>query len=137
MSGPLYEFFGHYRPPFLVLAVPTVLMLFAFIRFLPDTRKSSGSPSLSVYLRLFKDRDIWKIYMATFCSLYGFWAAATWGPTFLQAERGSRSPAPPLHRTHRALRASWRGSGADSPTARPQKNRIDRSSGERARRSFC
>ncbi len=88
VSGPLYEFFGHYRPPFLVLAVPTVLMLFAFIRFLPDTRNSSGSPSLSVYLRLFKDRDIWKINMATFCSLYGFWAAATWGPTFLQAERG-------------------------------------------------
>ena len=88
VSGPLYEFFGHYRPPFLVLAVPTVLMLFAFIRFLPDTRNSSGSPSLSVYLCLFKDRDIWKINMATFCSLYGFWAAATWGPTFLQAERG-------------------------------------------------
>lgn len=88
VSGPLYEFFGHYRPPFLVLAVPTLLMFFAFIRFLPDTRNSAGSPSLSVYLRLFRDRDIWKINMATFCSLYGFWAAATWGPTFLQAERG-------------------------------------------------
>ena len=88
VSGPLYEFFGHYRPPFLVLAVPTVLMLFAFVRFLPDTRNAGGSPSLSVYKRLFRDRDIWKINMATFCSLYGFWAAATWGPTFLQAERG-------------------------------------------------
>ena len=88
VSGPLYEFFGHYRPPFLVLAVPTVLMFFAFLRFLPDTRNIGGSPSLSVYKRLFRDRDIWKINMATFCSLYGFWAAATWGPTFLQAERG-------------------------------------------------
>jgi MFS family permease len=88
VSGPLYEFFGHYRPPFLVLAVPTVLMLFAFVRFLPDTRNTGGSPSLSVYKRLFRDKDIWKINTATFCSLYGFWAAATWGPTFLQAERG-------------------------------------------------
>lgn len=87
-SGPLYEFFGDYRQPFLVLAVPTVLMLFAFVRFLPDARPSAASPSLSVYGRLFRDRDIWKINAATFCSLYGFWTAATWGPTFLQVERG-------------------------------------------------
>ncbi len=87
-SGPLYEFFGNYRQPFLVLAVPTVLMLPAFFRLLPDAESTAGSPPLSVYLRLFRDRDIWKINMATFCSLYGFWTAATWGPTFLQAERG-------------------------------------------------
>jgi MFS family permease len=86
VSGPLYEFFGDYRPPFLVLAVPTVFMLLAFHRFLPNIR-SAVSPSFDAYKRLFRDRDIWKINLATFCSLYGFWAAATWGPTFLQVER--------------------------------------------------
>lgn len=86
-SGPLYHFFGSYRTPFVFLAVPTLLMLLVFARFLPAGRTGS-SPSLSAYKKLFRDRDIWKINLASFTSLYGFWAAATWGPTFLQAERG-------------------------------------------------
>ena len=86
VSGPLYEAFGNYRAPFLLLSVPTVLMLAAFSRLVPDVR-SGRSPSRADYARLFRDADIWKISLATFCSLYGFWVAATWGPTFLQAER--------------------------------------------------
>jgi MFS family permease len=86
VSGPLYQFFGNYRTPFLLLAVPTALMLPLFKKYLPDV-KNESSPSLGVYKKLFRDRDIWKINIATFTSLYGFWAAATWGPTFLQAER--------------------------------------------------
>ena len=86
MSGPVYEFFGSYRAPFLLLTIPTVLMIFFFLKKLPDVR-SAASPSWEVYKRLFRDRDLWKINLATFTSLYGFWVAATWGPTFLQAER--------------------------------------------------
>lgn len=87
VSGPLYHFFGSYRTPFVFLAVPTFLMLPVFARFLPAGR-TGASPSLTAYKKLFRDRDIWKINLASFTSLYGFWAAATWGPAFLQAERG-------------------------------------------------
>ena len=87
VSGPLYQFFGSYRSPFILLAVPSVLVIFMFMKYLPDVR-NDVSPSFAAYGRLFRDRDIWKINLATFTSLYGFWAAATWGPTFLQAERG-------------------------------------------------
>ncbi len=86
-SGPLYHFFGNYRTPFVFLAVLTLIMLPVFVKFLPPGR-AGGSPSLAAYKKLFCDKDIWKINLASFTSLYGFWTAATWGPTFLQAERG-------------------------------------------------
>ena len=86
MSGPVYEFFGSYRAPFLLLTIPTALMIALFLKKLPDVR-NPDSPSWKTYKRLFRDRDLWKINIATFTSLYGFWVAATWGPTFLQAER--------------------------------------------------
>ena len=86
MSGPVYEFFGSYRAPFLLLTIPTALMIALFLKKLPDVR-NPDSPSWKTYKRLFRDRDLWKINIATFTSLYGFWVAATWGPTFLQIER--------------------------------------------------
>lgn len=48
VSGPLYQFFGNYRTPFLLLAVPTALMLPLFKKYLPDV-KNESSPSLAVY----------------------------------------------------------------------------------------
>mgnify|MGYP002407255703 CR=1 FL=1 len=86
-SGPLYAAFGNYRVPFLILAIPAFLMLPLFRRYIPQVRQPAP-PSLAAYAALFRDRDIWTINLATFCSLYGFWVAATWGPTFLQVERG-------------------------------------------------
>lgn len=86
VSGPLYQLFGDYRTLFLIFSIPTVFMLLLFEKHLPDVRNTTSS-SLAAYKKLFRDRDIWKINLATFTSLYGFWAAATWGPTFLQAER--------------------------------------------------
>lgn len=86
-SGPLYNYFGNYRMPFVFLAIPTLLMLPVLAKFLPPGQAGS-SPSLAAYKKLFQDRDIWKINIASFTSLYGFWAAATWGPSFLQSERG-------------------------------------------------
>lgn len=86
-SGPLYAIFGNYRIPFLILAFPAFLILLLFQRYIPHVRQPDP-PSLAAYIALFRDRDIWTINLATFCSLYGFWVAATWGPTFLQVERG-------------------------------------------------
>ena len=87
VSGPVFEWSGSFRAPFLILGIPTLLMLFVFRKYIPET-KSGAQPSLSEYARLLKDPDIWKINLATFASLYGFWVAVTWGPTFLKAERG-------------------------------------------------
>lgn len=87
MSGPVYNLLGSYKAPFLILSIPTFAMIFIFSRYLPSI-KDPDTPALRDYLALFRDKDLWKINFATFTSLYGFWVAMTWGPTFLKAERG-------------------------------------------------
>lgn len=87
MSGPVYEAVGSYRLPFLILSVPTLAMAILVYFLLPKV-KCDSIPSLKDYLALFRDMDIWKINFATFTSLYGFWVAMAWGPTFLKVERG-------------------------------------------------
>lgn len=86
-GGFLYELFLDVRAPLLVMAVPTVLMFFFFYKYLPET-KGMPSPAWSQYRAILLDWDLWRINMATFTALYGFWVAVTWGPTFLKVERG-------------------------------------------------
>ncbi len=87
MSGPVYEAVGSYRLPFLLLSIPTLAMVF-LVKFLLPKVERAPTPSLKDYLALFGDMDIWKINFTTFTSLYGFWVAMAWGPTFLKVERG-------------------------------------------------
>lgn len=87
MSGPVYNSMGSYKAPFLILSIPTFAMILVFNKMLPSI-KDPNTPDLKDYLALFKDKDLWKINFATFTSLYGFWVAMTWGPTFLKIERG-------------------------------------------------
>jgi len=87
LSGPVYEAMGNFRLPFLILSVPTFAMIAIIHFFLPKV-KCAPTPALKDYLALFRDMDIWKINFATLASLYGFWLAMAWGPTFLKVERG-------------------------------------------------
>ena len=86
-GGFLYEMFQDVRAPLLVMAIPTVLMLVLFFRYLPET-KGMPSPAWAQYKAILLDWDLWRINLATFTALYGFWVAVTWGPTFLKVERG-------------------------------------------------
>lgn len=87
MSGPVYEWLGSWRAPFLLLSVPTFLMLGWFQLSVPAVR-SPGSPTWRDYRAILADRELWLINIVTFTALYGFWVAVTWGPTFLKLERG-------------------------------------------------
>jgi len=87
MSGPVYEWLGNWRAPFLLLSVPTFLMLGWFHLSVPAVR-SAGSPTWRDLRAILADRELWLINIATFAALYGFWVAMTWGPTFLKLERG-------------------------------------------------
>jgi len=86
-GGVLYDLFQSIRLPILLVAFPTVLMWFLFYRYLPDTT-GAPTPSWSQYRAILLDWDLWRINLATFTALYGFWVAVTWGPTFLKVERG-------------------------------------------------
>ncbi len=85
-AGPVYLMTGNWRAPFLVLAVPTIIMALVFlvgVRDLPATRKSGTGLGEVV-----RDRNLMGLNLAGFCSLYGFWVVLTWGPSFFQGERG-------------------------------------------------
>ena len=86
-GGTLYEMFQSIRVPILVVALPSVLILFLFYRYLPDTA-GAPTPKLAQYRAILLDWDLWRINLTTFTALYGFWVAVTWGPTFLKVERG-------------------------------------------------
>lgn len=87
ISGPIYEAMNSYRAPFIILSIPTFLVIILFYFKMPDIRGSSQI-SWQQYRKILTDKDLWLINFTTFTALYGFWVAVTWGPTFLKVERG-------------------------------------------------
>jgi MFS family permease len=86
-GGILYEMFQSLRLPILLVALPTVFMWYLFYKYLPDT-VGMPTPAWGQYRAILTDWDLWRINLAAFTALYGFWIAVTWGPTFLKVERG-------------------------------------------------
>lgn len=87
MSGPVYEALASFRAPFIILSIPTLLMLFYFYKAVPSV-KNSTTLGWQDYKDVLKDKELWLINAATFMALYGFWVALTWGPTYLKIEKG-------------------------------------------------
>jgi MFS family permease len=87
VSGPVYSYLDSYQAPFLLLCIPTFLML-AFFQFAVPEVKSAVTPSWAEYKAVLADKQLWLINIISFCALYGFWVAVAWGPTFLKLERG-------------------------------------------------
>lgn len=87
MSGPVYAWLGSYRAPFILLSLPTFLMIAWFWRALPNIR-GAAAPTWADYKRVLCDRDLLLINAGTLLALYGFWVLMTWGPAFLKVERG-------------------------------------------------
>ena len=86
MSGPVYDALGSYRAPFIILSIPTLLMLIAFQRTLPNIQ-GTVSPGWKDYKKVLFDKDLLLINLGTLMALYGFWVLITWGPYFLKVER--------------------------------------------------
>lgn len=88
-----------WRTPFLVFAVPTIIVGIIIWLAIKDykvekpTNNSIDAPK-SVPLKQLFSKDLTISYVVAFCSLYGFFVALTWLPFFLQTERnlmGSQS----------------------------------------------
>jgi len=86
LAGPFYQATGSWRMPFLILAVPTVLVALLFHL---QVREVQLSARRSVPLwGLLRDRTLLCMNLSGFCVLYGWWVLLTWGPVFFQTERG-------------------------------------------------
>ena len=81
----LYTVSGSWHLPFLVLAFPAVAMAAVFQFFLRDL---PPAPRARIFpVELLRHRDFMALTIAEFCSLFGFWTAIVWGPSFFQSER--------------------------------------------------
>lgn len=87
ISGPVYEYMNDFRAPFILMSIPTFLVIGLYYLKMPNIR-GAGQPSLQEYKKILKDKDLWRINFVMFTALYGFWVAMTWGPTFLAVEKG-------------------------------------------------
>lgn len=87
VSGPVYEALGDFHAPFVLMSIPTFLMLPYFSKSLPNI-KGDRTPTWQDYKAILRDKQLWLINAATFTALYGFWVAITWGPTYLKVEKG-------------------------------------------------
>lgn len=86
VSGPVYDVLGSYRAPFIILSIPTFLILIYFLRAIPNIR-GAISPAWAEYKKVLFDKDLMLINLGTLLALYGFWVWITWGPSFLKVER--------------------------------------------------
>lgn len=88
VAGPLYTLSHSWRLPFVALGLPTLLIPLTFLRAIPGDLHEVSHLASVPWRRLLTDRDLMSLNLASFASLYGFWVVITWGPTFLQSERG-------------------------------------------------
>jgi MFS family permease len=85
LAGPLYHTTGSWRMPFLILAVPTLLVAVLFqraIREVPVSRRRDVP-----IVALLRDPTLLRMNLSAFCVLYGWWVLLSWGPVFFQSER--------------------------------------------------
>lgn len=91
-----------WRPPFIILSVPTVLTGLAFWLFVKEPRRAvtaaagQGPAPVSEAGRP-EHKNPWSrnlvlLYALNFCSLYGFFVVLTWLPSYLQTARGYGGP---------------------------------------------
>lgn len=85
-AGPLYLVTASWRAPYTVMALPTLGLALLFtlaVRPVPVQSQSAWGT-----WQIVRDPTLLCLNAIGFCSLYGFWVAVTWGPTFFQTERG-------------------------------------------------
>jgi len=85
-AGPIFEYFNSWRMPFLILSIPTIILAVVYQLVLRECKPTPKKKSPLAWM--FRERNLMLITVASFGSQYGFWTVVTWGPTFLQTERG-------------------------------------------------
>ncbi len=86
LAGPFYQATGSWRLVFLFLAVPTFAAAALYQGLVREVRVPVRR-SLSL-AAMFRDPTLFRMNLAGFCVLYGWWVVLSWGPTFFQTERG-------------------------------------------------
>lgn len=89
----------HWSTPFLIIAIPTMIvgLLFLTLKEHVHTENDSSSPILKgnsasqsnhQIREIFTNRNLILTFFLCFCSIYAYFVVLTWLPQFLQVERG-------------------------------------------------
>ncbi|NOI65388.1 MFS transporter [Vibrio sp. 99-8-1] len=90
-SWLVYDLGFTWRMPFYVMAVPTIvvgILIWFFVKEKKKSVDSSEQVEKTSFLELIKDKNLLRVYVTVFCSLFGFFVILTWLPYYLQSERG-------------------------------------------------
>lgn len=90
----------HWQLPFLLIALPTIVVGVLFIIILKERPTTTGTTQprlvepVTTQLRLiFTNRNLILTFFLCFCSIYAYFVVLTWLPQFLQVERGFKGTA--------------------------------------------
>jgi len=86
LAGPFYQATGSWRIPFLILAIPTLLVAALYQGMVREVRLTA--PRSVPLWRMLRDPTLLCMNLAGFCVLYGWWVLLSWAPVFFQTERG-------------------------------------------------
>ncbi|MDX1301452.1 MFS transporter [Photobacterium sp.] len=90
-SWLVYDLGFTWRMPFYVMAIPTIIVALLILFFVKEKKKEASSDQETEkvsFLELIKDKNLLRVYVTVFCSLFGFFVILTWLPYYLQSERG-------------------------------------------------
>ncbi len=92
LSSVMISVFNNsWKIPFVMVAMPIVIVTILMIVFIKDKSKFSVASQTSEktnFSQLFKNRNLVLAYITIFCSIYGFFVIITWLPNYLEVERG-------------------------------------------------
>lgn len=84
-AAPLFLYFHDWRPPLIVVAIPTIVLALLYRLALKEIRGARIRPGR--YWGIMADRDFLLLNIARFCIAYGHWTIIVWGPTYLLKEK--------------------------------------------------
>lgn len=89
-SWLVYDLGFTWRMPFYVMAIPTIivgLLIWFLVKEKKNTNKTENTVEKTSFFELIKDKNLLRVYVTVFCSLFGFFVILTWLPYYLQSER--------------------------------------------------
>ena len=90
LAAPMASALGSWRQPFLVMAVPTILLaglIYYVLGRAPPANPTTREDPLTVLRMALRNRDLILLCLASFCALYGYWVLITWAPSYLLENR--------------------------------------------------
>ncbi len=90
LAAPLASALGSWRQPFLVMAIPTIVLaglIYYVTKKTPSATATNREDPIVVLRAAMRNKNLVLLCFASFCALYGYWVLITWAPSYLLENR--------------------------------------------------